>query len=218
MAKRKKKNIVDASVQISPKQNTVTVVYGMGTDMYGMPYVYFEYDKEHFDALESLEHEIIDNVIHPINIFPDTTFSFTRHNHTFWSVEGHIPKDKSIGVDNDIDVYAYYWIMVHWYDKNIDLPVHMSIDTIEPDCYNDKTKQRLEEILNNNEFDYRLLSGSDEKGAYLVSFCDRWENVENLKNFMSEYLGYTEDEIKKAIPEYFEHIEIEKQEKETQQE
>lgn len=218
MAKRKKQNIVDASVQIRPEQNTVTVVYGMGTDMYGMPYVYFEYDKEHFDALESLEHEIIDNVIHPINIFPDTTFSFTRHDHTFWSVVGHIPKDKSIGVDDDVDVYAYYWIMVHWYDKNIDLPVHMSTVVIEPDCYNEKTKQRLEEILNNNEFDYRLLSGSDEKGAYLVSFCDRWENVENLKNFMSEYLGYTENEIKEVMPEYFEHIEIEKQEKEKQQE
>lgn len=194
-------------VTINPDDKSVVVVFGTGVLFDGTPYTYFEKDRDLDDALESLQYEINDNIVSPILFDPDATFEIKKYDHTTWSVETKIPKDKELGIEEDMTGFVAYWTTMHWYSSELDEPAYVSLLAVDEEHYNDKVLDKLEEIFVNKDFDFRIVNPADDKSCFLILYCDTYENVGHLNSFLKEYMDMSEEQIKELMPDYYQWLE-----------
>lgn len=209
------------------------VVWGCGEDVAGNRYEYFEKDDTWEDALESLQHEISDNVVGPLLKNPFTTFEIIKHNPHIWTVDTCIP-GQSIGLSEDLIGCVSYWTCIHEYPADLEGgPVLVSMTTVPEEYNTSELNQKIEEIQKNKDFGITVISDElldyepedqDDAGdtldllrkikfKFLILFCNTYENVSKMVAFLREYVNTTEEELRNIAPDYFEWL----KNKETQE-
>ena len=193
MARKKKKKTAE---DISENQ-LIVAVYGIGVDYAGNQYTYLEADSSPEDAHESLLHEIMDNIIQPASVFPDSKIDLQKDSPYFWSVTTLIPKNSMLGIPQDVEGAVGYWILPHiMKDKDLLQPKDISATFISGDRLTGEFFDRLGEIQKQGTFDCTLVRVDEENSfAYLVTFCDTDEDLQHFIKFLKEDIGLTDQQI-----------------------